>query len=347
MIRSIVLSVYSIFFFQVAFSQVSLNIVPLDSNINPSSFSFTVTGHIYGDGTNKSGYPASTFLGNMDFIEDSLQSGFVLLTGDVFSDIKNDYAFYKKSVFSKMDIPLYNAVGNHDISGSFYQENIGETYYSFIIGNNVFILLDAETDDSQIIGDQMIFFEQELANAKALGLKNIFITSHRPIWAESNPVFQGLFSDNTRSTFGDNYLDDVYPLLSIYQEEMSIYWFSGSMGNVPVSFFYHKEEDKNITFIQTAIRNIKRDAILEVDLKRDVVSFKTHSLTGQELENLEYYNMDFWKAYKKPVVEFNYRLVPLYIKLTLTNRYFWYGMGAMLLVFFFGGLFLKRIKRMN
>jgi hypothetical protein len=60
---------------------------------------------------------------------------------------------------------------------------------------------------------------------------------------------------------------------------------------------------------------------------------------------LEYYNMDFWKAYKKPVVEFNYRLIPLYIKQTLTSHYFWYGMGAMVMVFFFGGLILRRVKK--
>jgi hypothetical protein len=117
------------------------------------------------------------------------------------------------------------------------------------------------------------------------------------------------------------------------------------MGNVPVSFFYHKEEGKNITYIQTAIRNIPRDAILKVRIKNGKVAFTPISLTDQDLEALEYYNMDFWKEYKKPVAQFNYRLIPLYIKQTLTSRYFWYGMGAMVMVFFVAGLVLKRVRR--
>ena len=345
MIKYITVLVSILFLFHHTYSQVSLNKVDLDSAINSADFSFIVTGHIHGSSANQSGYPASTFLGNADWIQDSLHPSFMWFTGDVFQDIKKDYPFYQHSLFSKVAVPMFNAVGNHDLSGDFYQENIGETYFAFTIGVNLFITLDAETDDSQIIGEQLAFFIGELANAKKKGVKNVFICSHRPIWAETNPEFQGLFADNTRSLMGDNFVEELLPELEKYQNEYAIYWFSGSMGNVPVSFFYHKEKESNITFIQTAIRNIQRDAILEVSIKNSAVSFSPHSLTGQELEPLEYYNMAFWKDYKKPVIEFNYRLIPLYIKQTLTNRMFWYGMGAMVLFFFFGGLLLKRIKR--
>ncbi len=345
--RLLALTLFIVFVlqFQQSFSQVSLNNRAIDSSINVNDFSFIITGHIYGDGVNQSGYPASTFLGNMDFFEDSLQAAFICFTGDVFRDVKYDYPFYKRSAFDKMEIPLYNAVGNHDLSDDFYQEEVGETYFSFTVGKNVFIILDAESDDSQIVGDQFDFFESTLNNAKEIGAEHVFIFSHRPIWAETNPEFEGLFSDNTRSTFGDNFIEGVYPELDSYQHDFDIFWLSGSMGNVPVSFFYHKEEDKNITYIQTAIRNIPRDAILEVKVKDDQLSFIPHSLTGQHLEALEYYNMDFWKEYQVPVVKFNYRLIPLYIKQTLTNRMFWYGMGAMVVVFFLGGLVLRRVKK--
>jgi hypothetical protein len=335
---------FLILIFQQGFSQASLNKVDLDSTINTQDFSFVVTGHIYGDGTNKSGYPASTFLGNFDWIQNDLEPAFIWFTGDVFSDVKNDLPFYQRSLFSKVKSPMYNAVGNHDLSGEFYQENIANTYFSFYLGSTMFITLDAETDDSQIIGEQLDFFKEQLEKAKFQEIKNVFICTHRPIWAETNPKFQGLFADNTRSTFGDNFLDDVHPLLTSFQDSYAIYWFSGSMGNVPVSFFYHKEKDNNITYIQTAIRNMKRDAILEVDIKNDEISFKPYSLTDQKLETLEYYNMDFWKAYQRPVMKFNYRLVPLYIKQMITHRYFWYGMVGMLLVFFFSGLAFRRFR---
>ena len=68
MIRSISLFILLFLAFQSSFPQVSLNSRDVDSSLNVNDFSFVVTGHIYGGGTNLSGYPASTFLGNMDYI---------------------------------------------------------------------------------------------------------------------------------------------------------------------------------------------------------------------------------------------------------------------------------------
>ena len=322
-------------------AQTSLNNQPLDSTINPSDFTFIVTGHIYGDGTNQSGYPASTFLGNLDLI-DQLNPAFIWFTGDVFKDLENDYPNYQQSLFTKLDFPLFNAVGNHDLTGDYYQENIGDTWYSFSIGKNLFITLDSEYSDSKIEGEQLEFLKANLESASSSGIKNVFIASHRPIWAETNPDFVGLFSDNTRSVLGDNFVDDIQPLLKNHQKDYSIYWFSGSMGSVPVSFFYHQQG--NITFIQTAIRNLERDAILKVSIKNDEVGFKTISLTGQQLMPLQKYNLEFWEEYRKPVVKFNYRLIPLYIKQMFINRYFWYGMGLMLLIVFGVSRVRNRLK---
>ena len=323
-------------------AQTSLNNQPLDSTINPSDFTFIVTGHIYGDGTNQSGYPASTFLGNLDRII-QLNPTFIWFTGDVFKDIENNYINYQHSLFSKVDFPMYNAVGNHDLTGNYYQENIGDTWFAYSIGNNLFITLDSENDDSKIEGEQLEFLKTNLENAVSSKIKNVFITSHRPIWAETNPDFVGLFSDNTRSVLGDNFIVEIQPLLMNYKNDFAFYWFSGSMGSVPVSFFYHKED--HITFIQTAIRNLERDAILKVNIKDDKVGFQTISLTGQQLESLENYNLEYWKDYRKPTVKFNYRLIPLYIKQMLISRYFWYGMGLMLLFVFGFNRVRARLKK--
>jgi len=109
-------------------AQTSLNNQPLDSTINHSDFTFIVTGHIYGDGTNQSGYPASTFLANLDNIK-QLNPAFIWFTGDVFKDIENNYINYQQSIFSKIDFPMYNAVGNHDLTVVCYNKNIGDTRF--------------------------------------------------------------------------------------------------------------------------------------------------------------------------------------------------------------------------
>ena len=341
-VKPFVLMVLMFYLSGVLSAQTSLNDQKLDSAINTKDFSFIVTGHIHGDGTNLSGYPASTFLGNLDEIK-QLNPAFIWFTGDVFLDIKRDLPNYRQSLFEKVDFPLFDAVGNHDLTRDYYQEKIGNTWFSFAIGDNLFITLDTEADDSKIIGEQFDFLKGQLEEASQMGIKNVLIASHRPIWAETNPEFTGLFSGNTRSVFGDNFVEDILPMLNKFSQNYKIYWFSGSMGSVPVSFFYHSEY--NITYIQTAIRNIERDAILKVNMRNNELSFETISLTGQKLKPLEFYNMAFWKDYKKPEKMFNYRLVPLYIKLTITHRYFWYGMGVMLLLAFVIGLIRKRVSK--
>ena len=319
-------------------SQTSLNGLGADSTVNPADFSFVVTGHIYGDGTNRSGYPASTFLANLDLLK-RLHPAFIWFTGDVFGDVRNDYPKYQRALFSKLNIPMFNAVGNHDLSGDFYREQIGQTWFSFAIGKNLFITLDAEQDDSKITGEQLDFFRENLEKAAKEGYANVFIASHRPVWAETNPEFAGFFKDNTRSVFGDNFVSEILPLVEKYKENYRIWWFSGSMGMAPASFFYHT--DGRITYILSAIRNTPRDAILNVKVRDDSVHFETVSLTGQQVLPLPAYDMEYWKDYKRPEKKFNFRLVPLYIKLMVTHRYFWYGMGIMLLIF----VFIRLLRR--
>ena len=286
-----------------------------------SDYEFLISGHFYGGSQNKSGFPASTLLGNIDAINQSNAKFFICL-GDMVMDVKNDIPKFKSSLFSMLQVPLFNAVGNHDISGTIYQDNFGKTWSAFDYQGDRFVLLDAEEGDSQIKGEQLEFFKKQIAGE----YNNLFIFSHRPIWAEARTDLEGVFPDNTQGAFGTNYLE-IEPLLQ--STNKPVYWFSGSLGDAPVSYFYHRPEQGNLHLIQTAIRDLERDAILKVKLKAGKVSFETQSLTGQTLEPIEHYNLEFWRSYRKPV-EFNYRLIPLWTKNALTHRYFWYGVGSVL-----------------
>jgi hypothetical protein len=112
----------------------------------------------------------------------------------------------------------------------------------------------------------------------------------------------------------------------------SVYLFSGSLGNAPASFFYFHDQPNSISIIGTAIRALKRDALLYVHVKQGKVSFETVSLTGETLLPLESYSVDFWKdeVGEEP---FNWRLVPYYCKLMITHRFFWYGVLSMVGIF--------------
>lgn len=297
-------------------------LVEVDST---GSYRFIVSGHFYGDGTNKSGYPANTLLGNLDWINHDSNADMLICLGDLFMDIRNDMPKYEHSFFSKLQIPLYNAVGNHDISANVYQENYGATYFSFEINNDIHIILDTEKDNGDIENEQLDILNNVLQRVKEKNVNNVFIYAHRTIWKSSYEQTKDLFPDNTQSLTANNFESYVLPIISQISEKANVYWFAGSLGDAPASFFYFKDEKNQITYIATAIRALLRDAVLIVDVDQNGgVKFTTHSFTFQELKKLEEYNVDFWKT-EKPQEPFNYKLIPLYIKNTLLSRYFWYG----------------------
>jgi Calcineurin-like phosphoesterase len=315
--------------------------IEIDSSNN---YSFIVSGHFYGGSTNSTGYPANTLLANLDWINDS-DNNFLICLGDLFKDVQNDIPKYQSSLFDELNLPLYNAVGNHDLSGNIFQENFGETSYYFQAGNDIHLILDSEQDDGDISGNQLELLKKAIEVAKGLDEANLFIYAHRTLWKEAYPEMESVFNDNTQSLTANNFEDEIKPLLEKAAEQMNVYWFAGSLGNAPASFFYHHDEKSKLTFIATAIRALPRDAVLEVSVNEGDVSFNTHSLTGQELEPVESYNLDFWNetSAEEP---FNWRLVPLYFKNTLLHRYFWYGVLWTTFGFLFILLFKKwRAKR--
>lgn len=309
-------------------------------------YTFIVSGHFYGDGSNKSGYPANTLLGNLDQINTSNAAMLVCL-GDLFMDVENDLPKYQHSIFQQLKMPLVNSVGNHDLSGNFYQEHFGKTYFEFQIHRDLHLVLDTELENGDITGEQLLLLQAAKNRTKLGEIDNVFIYTHRTIWSKSYSEMEGLFLDNTQGIGATNYSGEVLPILKEIGKNASVYLFSGSLGNAPASFFYFHDQPNSISIIGTAIRALKRDALLYVHVKQGKVSFETVSLTGETLMPLESYSVDFWK-YEVGEEPFNWRLVPYYCKLMITHRYFWYGVLSMGFLWFIFWRFKRRkAKRVN
>ncbi|MCW3071650.1 MAG: hypothetical protein JWO44_1540 [Bacteroidetes bacterium] len=312
-----------------------------------ATYSFIVSGHFHGASTNLSTFPAATVLANTDTLN-SFQPAFLFTLGDMFLDLDKNYIdHYQRALFSKLKMPVFNAVGNHDLSnGDMYEKTFGATYYSFIAGLELFIVLNTEKDDGSIKGEQLEMLQEALKKGQQQSIKNIFILSHRPIWSENDPAYTGLFAGNTRTALGsNNYEKEIKPLLTNISKVKNIYWMSGSMANAPASFFYHKDESSNITFMQTAIRDLPRDAVLLVTADKGIISFKGISLTGQSLEPIEHYGIEYWKKSVPEEEKFNYRLLPLMIFKAIMHPYFWSGFAVALLLFLLLRFVNKRWKK--
>jgi len=328
----------TIILFMTAESLAQINDVSsLNSSCGDTNYSFVVGGHYYGNASNQTGFPANTVMANMD-IFNSVDNAFHVIVGDVFLDVKNDFPLYQKKFFKQLKRPVFIAVGNHDVSGSYFGENIGETCVQFKYGNDMHVVLDTEKDDGSILNNQLSILKTACNSNSA----NIFIYTHRPVWSEENMEMQDVFKHNSKSDFGVNFKKEVLPILEGVDDGTQVYWISGSLGgSAPASYFYHRTG--NLHFIQTAIRGLKRDGILGVKSIEGKITFNPISLTDQNLDQLESYNLLFWCT-SHPKVEFNPRLIKMYLTNIAFHRYFWYGFVAAVVIMCLFIIFIKRRK---
>lgn len=337
----------SISFFSWSQLKSPFNDLPISIKDSTAGYSFIVSGHFYGGSSNTTGYPTNTVLGNVDNFNNS-DASFLMCLGDLFMDVKNDIPYYERSFFSRLKIPLYNTVGNHDLSGSTYYDNFGDPTATFIVNKDYHVIIDTENDNGDIINDQVDLLKDALNQAKSGKIDNLFVYGHRTLWVDSYPEMNGLFSDNTQSLTSTNFETEILPILIEIGKHCNVYWFAGSLGGAPASFFYHSDEERNIKYIGTAIRGLPRDAVLHVNSNQNSVSFEVESLTGQQLQKLEDYNVEYWKKNGIISEPFNWRLVPLYIKNVFIYRYFWYGSAfGIILMLAINWILIRRRKKKN
>lgn len=306
-----------------------LEVPPADST---GHHRILIGGHFHGESTNRSGFPAATLLANLDTIN-SLGAQLFLSTGDLFMDPVKDRPRYERSLFRKLRMPFFNAPGNHDRPGrGAHDTALAEGRY----GSWAFILLDTEARDGRIDPARLARME-----AIAAGVRTLFVIAHRPLWAEDDPRYADLFKDNTRSTFGNGFQQEVYPVLARIAQHTHVYWIGGSLGGSAPSSIFFQPHAPNITYIQCAIRDEPRDALLIADVHPDTVTWSALSLTGAVLEPPPTYDADWWRARRGGTKAFHWRLLPYLIKATVLHRAFWWGVGLTLLLL----LLVRRILR--
>lgn len=295
-----------------------------------------IGGHFHGASNNSSGFPAATLLANLDTIN-ALGAELFLSTGDLFMDPMKDMPRYQRSLFSRLKMPFFNAPGNHDQYAADARDPVefdlpfDPGRQSDTIFHDRVLVLNTELNGGSLIDDQL----GRLDNlAGAIGMRNLFIISHRPIWAEDDPQYSDLFRANTRSLTGTNFRKDVYPLLERIARHSHVYWISGSMGGMAPASIFLQEHAPNITYIQCAIRDLPRDALLIADVHPDTVKWSALSLTGQKLMAPEAYDAAWWRKNIGKPQPFNWRLLPYLVKTTVLNRAFWWGMGSALVLVF-------------
>ncbi|MBS1581534.1 MAG: hypothetical protein JST66_04960 [Bacteroidetes bacterium] len=300
-------------------------------------FRILIGGHFHGESTNRSGFPAATLLAGLDTIN-ALGAGLFLSTGDLFMDPVADRPRYDRAFFHRLRMPFFNVPGNHDVARGAEAPGLGPIAIGGA-GTQV-LLFDTEANGGSL-GAADLDVLRALADAPTPGLRQLLILSHRPIWAEDDDRYGPRFRGNTRSLTGTNFTKDIRPLLQRIAMHMRIYWISGSMGGTAPSSIFFQPDAPGITYIQCALRDEPRDALLIADVSPDTVRWTGLSLTGQQLLPVEQYDAAWWSANQGGGEGFRWRLLPYLITTTVTHRAFWWGVAVTLVL----GWIVRRLLR--
>ena len=215
---------------------ISLIIFLLTSNLslysqnNSTLYSFFVAGHTYGNpGVNNVGFHPP-FKQRFSYIQSRPEIEFGVLTGDIVSanPIAQDWNEIDADI-STLGIPVYFAVGNHDMENRpLFESRYGTTYFSFIHNNDLFIILDPNIDGWSITGAQLHFLQNTINN-NYLSTENVFVFFHQVLWREStNPFNYIAWNSDAGRVSPVNFWSTIAPIFNTIPND--VFMFAGDLG---------------------------------------------------------------------------------------------------------------------
>lgn len=249
-------------------------------------YSFFVAGHSYGHpGTNNVGLHPP-FVSKFEMIKNDSLMDFGFLTGDIVSfSTPVDWNEVDAQILD-LEMPVYFAAGNHDITNrEAYENRYGSTYYSFVHQNDLFITLDPNYDQWNITNDQLIFLDSVLT-VHAASVNNIFVFFHQVLWWSPENEYASVIVnsiDDKADTI--NFWTEVEPRFNAL--ENNVFMFAGDVGAYANGdeFMYHSYD--NLTLVASGMGGGVRDNFVIADVYADKsVSFRLISLNTSEIDAL-------------------------------------------------------------
>ncbi len=276
-----------------------INEKALNLSEHPQNYSFFIVGHAYGV-WGSSVLPAQTLCSNLDIFNQG-NASFIILTGNNYRSCTELHVRNFKAFASEIDLPIFNAVGNHDVSNrGMYRTFFGDTVYSFRQGSELFILLDSELDPGGITGDQLSYLdnvlEQEASDPR---IKHVFVVMHKLLWCVGEDDL-AVVCQHTNVVYPENnFRSVVMPKLIELSQRKQVVLVSGDIGTAwSLPLFYHGLAGSDIILVACGLGETSGDAIIRVDVsEQGGLFFEPVSLTGESLENMGYYGLDYWGSY--------------------------------------------------
>ncbi len=220
-----------------------------------------------------------------------------------YNDITKEI-FFSKYFFCNIIIILMRNIilvmGNHDyvshqnyndITKEIFAEKYGNSYYSFDVGTERFIVLNCMLHRGSVAGKQLAFLKQALEK-DIKDIKNIFVLNHELIWTYKKDEYKKVCHNyqSYNDIFGDsNFWAEIFPLLKQFWNKKT-YFISGDLGAacaVPAVY----ERKGNVTFLATGMGAIRDENFMVVNINKRKASIKLIPLNkGVQLKNIKKYN---------------------------------------------------------
>ncbi len=245
-------------------------------------YSFFVAGHVYGNPDQIENVREGLyhpFVKKFNTINECKSMTFGFLLGDIVRESSN-----RSFEFAKRDLQLISSKivkhivpGNHDVGmgknnskRDIFIQNFGKTFKHFEYHNDLFILLDTNIDQWNILNDQLKILENFSKDDK--NYNNVFIFTHQLIWYDKKKVSFSRVVPNSWEGYseGTNFWDELFPIISNIGQK--IYLFAGDVGAFPneSEFFYAKHA--NAHFFATGMGGGERDNFLIISIMNGAVN---------------------------------------------------------------------------
>lgn len=231
-------------------------------------YSFFVAGHTYGSpGVNNIGVHPP-FKAKFNYIENRNEIQFGVFTGDIVLYGSEQNWDEIDADIEELGLPVYFAVGNHDMSDrELYESRYGITYYHFIHENDLIIVLDPNIDGWNISGVQLVFL-QDVIDQNNQNVENIFVFFHQLLWRENDNIYQDIIPNSYEGRADTiNFWQEIEPLFKNLQNE--VFMFCGDMGATSYSSDIMYDNYDNISFIGSGMGDEDGENFVVVNVLND------------------------------------------------------------------------------
>ncbi len=248
-------------------------------------YSFFVAGHTYGNPGGGNIGLHRPFKQKFAYIKSRPEIKFGVLTGDIARPNPTEASWNNVDAdLDSLGLPVYFAVGNHDMENrALFEERYGDTYYSFIYENDLFVVLDPNPDGWNISGDQLEFLKNALSENKDK-INHLFVFFHQILWWKENSVYTDYrpnsFAGKADST---NYWSELEPLFTGYPKP--VFLFAGDFGAAYWSADFMYDRYGNISMIGSGMGEETGDNFVIVNvLKNHNIDYDLICLNDEDLE---------------------------------------------------------------